>query len=326
MRIPDTTASVALLLVLSFQSLESHELGLLGGGLRATGNEGQTYTWQMSYRHAVHPRLGLSFNWTNEGHLDGHHRDGCSIQAWFCLAGRDEPWSLALGVGPFRYFDTEPREPNSHSNSHGVGAQVSLQGIYAPGRGEWALLGQLSAVRIQGEPGTTAVQLGVARRFDHPGRSSRKRGASSGAVPKNVFGVFAGRTVVNSMKSEKADSWVIEYHRALSSHWSLGCSYANEGDVGLMRRDGFSLQAWLGGSPARGRLYLGVGLGPHWARVTSIDQAQREDSFNRVGMRITMGAGWRFHPEWATRMAWHRTVSSYDRDTDLFVAGLCYLW
>lgn len=231
-----------------------------------------------------------------------------------------------MGVGPFRYFDTEPREPGSHSNSHRLGCQATLQGIYAPGRGKWALLGQLSADRIQGEPGTTSVQLGVARRFDHHGGSSRKRGASSGAVPRNVFGVFVGRTVVNSMKSEAAGSWLIEYQRALSSHWSLGCSYANEGDVGVMRRDGFSLQGWLGGSPARGRLYLGVGIGPHWARVTSIDLAQREDSFNRVGMRITMGVGWHFHPEWALRVAWHRTVSSYDRDTDLFATGFCYLW
>jgi len=303
------------------------ELALLAGGLRSEEAGDLTYAWQVAYRHPLRPKLGVSFAWTNEGHLPHHHRDGCSIQLWYCLAGWDSDFSLAAGLGPYRYYDTRPGLEASYRNQHGVGAMASLQGLYSPKGSRWSLLGQAFTVRIQGSVDTVGLQFGLSHRFGKSVASARQAPPRSGVIPRNHLGIFAGRTILNSLSSEAAEAWGIEYRRAFSSHWALGVAYANEGDPVLMRRDGLSLQAWLGGSPAAGPIYLGVGVGPHLARISLRESSGGAvDDFNRIGLRVSMGIGYCVAPDWMIRANWHRTFSSYDRDTDMFVAGIGYLW
>jgi len=308
------------------QVLRGQELGFMAGGLRATDPHVNTYSWQLFYRHRLRQRVGLSFAWTNEGHLPNHHRDGCSLQGWYCLAGWERDFSLALGVGPYRYYDTIPLPGGEHINHHGVGLITTLQGVHSKPGHPWSWLVQLNDIRIRGETNTTSLMLGFSHRFDRR-HSHAKEGVRSGPVPRNVLGVFIGRTILNSLKSEASEAWILEYRRSVSPHWSLAFAYANEGDPVLMRRDGLSLQAWIGGNPGSGKLYLGVGAGPHLGRISlHEDSGESPDSFNRIGMRVSMGAGWRFNDDWMLRAAWHRTYSGYDRDTDMFVTGVGYLW
>lgn len=319
--------TLLLVLLAHVTFLRAQEVWGLAGGLAAEGTKDSSYSWQFGYRHTVRPKFGLSFTWTNEGHLPVHHRDGCSLQAWWCLAGWERPWSLAFGIGPYRYYDTQPDADGQHVNRHGIGALVTLQGVYASPREPWCGYAQVFTARIPGGENTLGVQAGVGYRFGPSALAGRSHPSRPGEVPLNVLGFFVGKTVLNTLASETSEAWLIEYRRALSAHWSLAFSYANEGDPTLMRRDGFTAQAWLGGSPGRGRLYLGVGVGPHFARIATLENGTADrDDFRRIGLRVSMGAGWRMDPEWIVRAAWHRTYSSYDRDTDLFMVGFGYLW
>lgn len=298
----------------------------MAGGLRATDPHVNAYSWQLFYRHPLHRRVGLSFAWTNEGHLPNHHRDGCSFQGWFCLAGWEQPFSLALGVGPYRYYDTIPLPGGEHINHHGIGLITTLQVVHSRPGEPWSWLAQLNDVRVRGETNTTAFQLGLSHRFHQRGFPSKEK-AHAGPMAKNTLGVFFGRTILNSMKSEASEAWILEYRRSLSPHWSLAVAYANEGDLVRVLRDGLSVQVWIEGNPGSGRLSLGAGVGPHLGRISLREESgETADSFHRIGMRFSMGTGWKLNGDWVLRAAWHRTYSGYDRDTDMFVTGVGYHW
>lgn len=307
--------------------LFAQELGATVGGLRSTSPSANTYAWQVFYWQPISQTFGASFSWTNEGHLPNHHRDGCSLQGWYCFPEGGSGFSVAFGLGLYNFYDTIPDGDGGHQNRHGLGAQATLQGLYTPPKGPWSLVAQLVATHMPGEIGSTSFQVGSSYRFGKASGSSRhSRPRVSELAPENVLGIFAGRTVLNSLQSQTDEAWGVEFRRAISRHWAISATFSEEGDTLLLRRRGVSLQAWLGGSPAD-QFYLGVGAGPHLARIVSREQPHGEtDAFNRLGFRISMGAGWRFHPEWMWRSAWHRTYSSYHRDTDMFVTGIGYLW
>jgi hypothetical protein len=319
----------ACLALVSTAVVQAQEVGLLGGALAGEGGGADTYAWQAVYRHEVHPRVGLSFGWFNEGHLPEHHRDGAAIQAWTCLAGWDRPWTLALGLGPYRWFDTRPLPvAGDFEDRHGVGAIASLQLIRHQAGSRLSWQAQVTRTLLSGHEGTTSLLVGGAYRFGAPFFEGR-RGLPErpDAVPRHQVAILAGRTIQNSLRSEGSEAWMAEYRYALSRHWALAAAYVDEGDTGLLRRDGLSLQAWVGGAFLADRLYLGVGAGPHLDRV-SLDPDGREHgpSLERMGLRASVGAGWRLDAAWMLRGTFSRTVSTYDRDTDLLLMGLGYVW
>ncbi|MHB8814099.1 MAG: hypothetical protein ACYDAE_12610 [Steroidobacteraceae bacterium] len=56
------------------------ELGVSAGISDAAASG--SYSWQMEYRQRLAEDYGLSFQYPNEGHLPGHHRDGGALEAW----------------------------------------------------------------------------------------------------------------------------------------------------------------------------------------------------------------------------------------------------
>lgn len=214
-------------------------------------------------------------------------------------------------------------------NRHGVRGLGSLLVTYRPEAGPWRAKLQVNSAAMQGGLRNISLTTGVSYLFAEQGTEGPRSRIlhTPGANPEHEVTVYLGKTILNSFKSEVSDAYILEYRNALSRHWTVSASYANEGDLVVMRRDGLAIQAHIGGTLASGRLLLSFGAGPHLARVwePSAD-GHGDDLSNRIGLRATIGAGWKPGTDWVVRLAWNRTVTSYDRDTDLLVGGIGYTW
>ncbi|HEY6007899.1 MAG TPA: hypothetical protein VIU40_06200, partial [Geobacteraceae bacterium] len=105
----------------------AQELYFLGGEALHLGTGDNTYSWQMEYRQGVGEHGAATLSYLNEGHLPGHHRDGVTTQFWLRDNLLERRLSLAAGVGPYYYFDTnDPQADGSHRNEHGWGGMLSL--------------------------------------------------------------------------------------------------------------------------------------------------------------------------------------------------------
>ncbi|MCA1808867.1 MAG: hypothetical protein ABR497_08910 [Kiritimatiellia bacterium] len=67
-------------------------------------------------------------------------------------------------------------------------------------------------------------------------------------------------------------------------------------------------------------LRFGLGMGGYLAR----DHGEHErDTF--AGL-VTLTGSWRLHRHFNLRVNWHRVVTDYNRDTDVILAGLGFLF
>ncbi|PKO58180.1 MAG: hypothetical protein CVU24_17600, partial [Betaproteobacteria bacterium HGW-Betaproteobacteria-18] len=124
------TALCGVLIFLSFLWAPSpgltQELFLLGGGLARSNLSDPTYAWALEYLEGIGENFAASFSYLNEGHLPNNHRDGVAAQLWVRKQFLNRQLSLAVGAGPYRYFDTRTFQlSTSSSDSHGWGGVLS---------------------------------------------------------------------------------------------------------------------------------------------------------------------------------------------------------
>ena len=329
-RAPIRSALAATLAMLGLgiqNPLHGQEFGFTGGDTAEKGLlDRSSYSWELFYRQPLRPWLGLSMDWDNEGHLLNDHRDGQSIQAWYPLLGWGHPWGLALGAGPYHYYDSLQTQGNVVAIRHGFGVQSSLELSYQPSRSNWAVVAQAFSFNMHGGPATVGVQTGAAYRFGLPQTSSERAPEPAGGIPQSRLSVATGITVLNTQHAEASVPLLLEYRRALSAHWAVAMGYARDGESGPFRRQGLTLQGWLGGFPGNGPLFFGVGLGPELARTTQASAASPGESPCQIGARTSIEAGWRFSASWSLAVAWHRTIWPSEGDTDQIVTSLNYTW
>jgi hypothetical protein len=161
-------------------------------------------------------------------------------------------------------------------------------------------------------------QLEAPRPPDHT--SARSPGTEGGT--KNEITLFGGQTIVNSRDSENATALMVEYRQSLGHYfeWTLG--WLDEGNPGPIRRDGLLTQLWLVQPFLEDRrLSLGVGAGPYVALDKHRKTGYEGDDETVAGM-ITISAAYQFRPPWVARISWNRTVTNYDRDTDVLLGGI----
>ena len=111
----------------------AQELALYGGPL--IGEHSHSYAWSIDYTEGFGHYLAGTITWLNEGHLPGHHRDGPLMQVWGRFPVVQRRFVVALGVGPYRYFDTEAAEQGlGYSNTHGWGVVYSARASWYSAR------------------------------------------------------------------------------------------------------------------------------------------------------------------------------------------------
>jgi len=157
--------------LLSARSASAQEIALYGGWLRGAGTN--TYSWAIDYTEGFGRYLAGSITWLNEGHMPDHHRDGQAVQIWGRLPLAQNRFVIAVGVGPYRYFDTEAAEQGQgYSNTHGWGGLFSARATWYTSR-RWTTSLQLNRVQVSNGPSTTAVLLGAGYQLDAPDEPER---------------------------------------------------------------------------------------------------------------------------------------------------------
>jgi hypothetical protein len=232
----------------------AQELGIYAGPL--TGEHSHSYSWQLDYTEGIGRYFAGSVSWLNEGHIPDHHRDGPLVQLWGRLPVMDRRVVFAVGVGPYRYFDTEAAEQGEgYSNTHGWGVVYSARAtLYSTPR--WTANLQLNHVQVVNGKSTTATMLGIGYQLDAPDTPGPRDFAlpRTSKVTDNEITVMAGATILNSLESQTSAAEAIEYRRGLTPYLDATLGYLHEGNGLSARRDGATAQRRNGPAVAHTRV------------------------------------------------------------------------
>ncbi len=276
--------------------------------------------WSVAYFQDLADHAMFSISYLNEGHQPNHYRDGLAPQIW----GRASPFgrelSFAVGVGPYLYFDTKVEtESDAYENKHGLG-------FISSGTATWyglsPFLLQIRADYI-GAPGSfdsfsTSFGIGFVL-DDKPAQGSAPSSRGGRGEAKNEIGLYIGKAVLNSARSEQGNAMSVEYRRNLFHHLDWTFAWLNEGDTLPLGRYGVISELWAVQGFFDERLAMGIGAGPYLARDKyDGDDGQR----TTLAGLVSMTAVFRFTPWLGFRVIFHRVVTDYSRDTDVFTGGI----
>ncbi len=317
----------SLWLALSPMPAQGQELLVLGGLQSTRSLEETSYGYAYSYQHNLGEHWYATFTYLNEGHVTNHHRDGHSVQLWWRYLAFERKLALSIGAGPYRYFDTtDRRQDGTYEDAHGWGLLASVAATWYVDGGPWMVQARYNRTQTPSSIKTNTWLLGVGYQLDRgsragpvvppPGRTDN--------VTQNELTVFLGQTIVNSFNSETSFAKAVEYRRGLARYVDGTISYINEGENGALRRNGVAAQAWLSRALFHDKLTLGVGVGPYYAIDLSEKAQASATTPSRWSGLLTMSASYRINEHWLARLSWNRTVTGYDRDTDVFLGGIGY--
>ena len=300
------------------------EIYALGGQTLANDPSQTSYAWQLEYRQDLFNHLAAGVSYLNEGHVRQHHRDGYTVQLWERAELFDSRLTLAAGAGAYFFLDTtSDSSPDGFSNNHGWKGMLSAAAAY---RLENDFLLELHGNWVKWSDGydTATILAGVGYHFDRDPEPQQGSKASQYREPKNEVTLFLGQTIVNSFESQRSVAAAVEYRRHLLPHfdWTLAGLY--EGDNRLVRRDGVMTQLWAIQPLLEDTMTVGVGGGAYFDLNHYHNPFNDRDSDRFASGLITLTGSYRFTPHWAVRTSWNRVVTTYQRDTDVFLGGLGY--
>jgi hypothetical protein len=272
----------------------------------------------LGYTHHLNRYVSVSADYLNEGHPKNHHRDGLGAQVWLHTAVPERGWSFAAGIGPYYYFDTTTGSGSftDYRNDHGWGQLMSVSAKYHLASNAY-LETRLSHTHGITSHDSTMLLFGVGYELRNQPREIRLQNAEKG---DNTITLLAGRSIVNSFKSETATASGLEYRRTVNPNLEWGLTYMNEGKVEAAERKGVSAQVWLL-RPFTERTVLEMGVGAY----TMHDQLDRSDAAaereSHVAPIASIGARYRINDTWRAQFTWSRVTTSYERDSDVFLLG-----
>jgi len=306
--------------------LHAQEFHGFGGLMQNTVTSGHSSSWQLEYLEGLGEHFAYSISYLNEGHVPGHHRDGHMAQLWARTNLLDRRLSLAAGIGPFRYFDTTAATAGaSYENDHGWGGTMSLAATWYTDT-RWLFQLRTNFIETDSSFDTFSALIGIGYQLEAPpvpgplASSSPQRQLTT----ENELTAFLGQTIVNSFISEHSYAAGIEYRRGLWRYvdWTVGWLF--EGDNRLKRRNGLTTQLWATRAVLDDRVTLGIGAGPYVNVDRYHDPLREEERTNSVSGIVTLTGSYRLMQRWLVRASWNRIVTSYNRDTDVILAGIGY--
>ena len=136
--------------------------------------------------------------------------------------------------------------------------------------------------------------------------------------------MLAGRTIVNSFKSEQSAAVGVEYRHRIRSYLDGSVSWLYEGDNRLIRRNGIMAELWAVSGFFDDRLTLGFGAGAYFNVDSYRHLIESGDTHKLVSGVVSLTGSYLITPKWDVRSTWHRIVTDYDRDTDVLLGGVGY--
>jgi hypothetical protein len=303
----------------------AQEVSLLGGWLRGSEPGESTYSWGFTYLQALDEHNALSYSWINEGHVQDNHRDGYALQYWWRTALFDRRLALAAGVGAYNYFDTIANaDGKPYIDGHGWGPIFSLSATWYTDERLFYQL-RLNEIVTTRSYNTFSAMFGIGYELDAPkgGHGPLSGGTSDSVSSGNQITAMAGWTEVNSLRSPGAFAYGFEYRHGFGRYIDGTISWINEGHTELNTRAGAAAQLWVRRSFFDDRLSLGVGAGPYYATDTERVKDGTSTS-GRVSLLLTMSAAYNVTRHWYVRASWNRVLTSYDKDSDIYLGGIGY--
>jgi len=314
----------ALVLAAGTAPARASEIYGLGGAVRSSSPTDTSYSWQLEYRQDLLKHLAAGVSYLNEGHFRGHHRDGYTAQFWTRAELLDYRLTVAGGVGPYFFLDTTTSSsPGGFSDDHGWKAMLSAAATWHL---ENNLLLELRSNWVKGPSGFDSVSAlaGIGYHFEPNLEPLDAKAAQKENRLSNEITLLMGRTIVNSFDSQQSFAAAVEYRRHLSRHldWTLTGLY--EGDNRLVRRDGAMTQLWVAQDLMDDALSVAAGAGAYFNLSRYHNTFQGPDADRVLSGILALSGSYRFTPHWFLRATWNRVVTSYERDTDVILAGLGY--
>lgn len=292
------------------------------GGFGETNNPVQTAgAWQVRYMEGLGEDFAYSLSYVNQGHFISHHRDGMAANLWLRTNRLHDQLSLGVGAGPIFYYDTVRPSSGAPSDVHGCGTMVNLLASWYT-KNRWIYQLQGSWVRGGNSFDTLSVLAGIGYQLDAPPSPGPdlKAPRQTQETTHNELTFLGGQTVVNIPGDGSSTSGSIEYRRGIWRYveWTAGTLY--EGKSSLIDRYGLTTQLWLAKPFFEDRMSLGAGFGVYLAK----DRISERRTGEILSEIVSITASYRLSPHWHIRGTWDRIITDYDRDTDIFLAGIGY--
>ena len=310
-------------------NLRAQEVSFLGGLLPKSNFDRASYTWQVDYRQDLYRDFAGSIAYINEGHVPGHHRDGTAWQAWGRLPLFQDRLSIAVGLGAYYFFDTQPLPDGDTANVHGTAPIYSLSATgYLGNRWFYRLNFNRITPSHQVNVNTMTVGVGVwLGQGEKPTRGELGDAPDEYAyVTENEVTLFGGQSIVNTFLSPRARAYAGEYRRGLIPHLDWTASAIYEGDPEIIRRSGLATQLWFVNTFFDDRIAIGGGLGPYVYLDHHHPAGAGGKNPAAVAPLASLTFSTRLSNHWIVRMVFDRVTSSYNRDADIFLLGLGYRW
>jgi hypothetical protein len=311
-------------LLVASSIVRAQDASLLAGAMRAdTDASDSSFAVNVGYTQHLNRYLSLSADYLNEGHPKLHHRDGLGAQLWVHTAVPQKGWSFGAAFGPYYYFDTTTGNgsPGDYRNDHGWGQLVSVNAIYHLHSRAYVEARLTHTHGIMSHD-SSMLMVGMGYELGSVPRAIRLENADSG---DNLVMLLAGRSIVNSFKSETSTSTGLEYRRTFTPNVEGSVILMNEGKVGAAARKGVAAQVWLL-RPLTGRTVLEMGFGAYAMR----DQLDRTDPHaereNHMAPIASIGMRYRIDDRWRLQLTWSRVITNYQRDSDVFLLGAGYAY
>jgi hypothetical protein len=319
----------ALILLCAGLKLPAQELTFLGGLMNTSNFKQSSYSWQIDYRQDLYRNFAASIAMINEGHVPGHHRDGTAWEVWGRLPFDQDRFSVALGLGAYYFFDTQPLPGGDAADVHGIAPIYSLSATgYLSDR--WFYRFMLNRINPAHDIKVNTMTVGAGFWF---GREKKPTTGKLGDAPneqayvtENELTAFGGQSIVNTLFSESARAYAGEYRRGVFPHVDWTASAIYEGDPKIIRRSGGATQLWAVNTFFNDRIAVGAGLGPY----IYIDHKQPRNAGQKIPAAIAPLASLTFSVRLSEncimRLVFDRVVSNYNRDADIILLGLGYRW
>lgn len=300
------------------------EIAVLGGYESTDKPVEKTYAWQVQYMEGLGEHFAYSLAYLNQGHFLSHHRDANAATLWLRSNLLDKRLSLGVGAGGLFYYDTsKPADGSTPHDLHGWGTIASVAATWYT-QSRWFAQLQGNWVRGGDSFDTLSALVGVGYQLDAPpeqgpdlkGTQQRER------TTDNEITLFGGESVVNIPGPHgKSAAYALEYRRGIYRYleWTARALYEGKNDQ--IERYGLTSQLWLAKEFLDDRVSIGAGLGGY----AGVDQRRKKSDKKQFLAEVASITGSvRLSEHWDLRATWDRTITSYDRDTDLFLGGIGY--
>ncbi|HEV7815751.1 MAG TPA: hypothetical protein VGP06_11715, partial [Janthinobacterium sp.] len=275
----------------------AQDLSLLAGQMKVNEKDDKSFAVALNYLNPVGNYAALGLSYLNEGHPQGHHRDGIAAQAWLRTPPSAAGFSFGAGLGKYYYFDTAQDNLSGYQNDHGWANIASLSASWFWSERGYAQV-QLTRLYPNGKDGTTLMLVGAGYRFTGvPGNKLHLDSPSS----DDTLTLSGGQGIVNSFNSERSRALSVEYRRAIEPYVDWSVTALKEGDTARTERQGVATQLWLIRSLTT-KVELGMGAGPYAA--TDLPDESDGRRSHLAGL-VSVAARYHFNKRLVAQLSWN---------------------